>query len=111
MQSCPSRLSKRFLPVFLKYGTSRGDGGDSITVEFKDYRKLDQGWYPFEIIYQEEQGCRERHIIDQVQVNVAIESTLFDGAKEGSPKVSPRFTDEDERLKQIIEGMEKRYGN
>ena len=60
---------ERFLPVFLKYGTSKGDGRDSITIEFKDYRKLEQGWYPFEIIYREERGFKERYTIDQVQVN------------------------------------------
>ena len=42
---------ERFLPVLLVYGTRGGGEEDRISVGFKDYRKLEMGWYPFEIDY------------------------------------------------------------
>lgn len=50
---------ERFLPVLLVYGTWGGGEEDRISVGFKDYRKLETGWYPFEIAYAQGTGFQQ----------------------------------------------------
>jgi hypothetical protein len=102
---------ERFLPLFLRYRTSGRDRSVSITVEFNEYRKLEQGWYPFEITYREKEGFKETYRVDQIQVNVPMDRSLFDAVEVEASNTSSRPADEDERLRSIIKNMEKRYGN
>ena len=71
---------ERFLPLVLTYSFPGHNGTATITVLFRDYRKLDKGWYPFEIIYFDPRGFRENCVIDTLQVNVPVDPAVFTGA-------------------------------
>jgi hypothetical protein len=71
---------KRFLPLVLTYSFPGNNGTATITVLFSDYRKIDKGWYPFEITYFDPRGFRENCMIDTLQANVPIDPAIFAGA-------------------------------
>ena len=71
---------KRFLPLVLTYSFPGNYGTANITVLFSDYRKIDKGWYPFEITYFDPRGFRENCVIDTLQANVPIDPAVFAGA-------------------------------
>ena len=71
---------KRFLPLVLTYSFPGSYGKATITVLFSDYRKIDKGWYPFEITYFDPRGFRENCVIDTLQANVPIDPAVFAGA-------------------------------
>lgn len=74
---------ERFLPLLLSYRLLGDSGHKMITVRFDDYRQLDAGWYPYEIIYSTGEESIERYYIFDLQVNVPIQSSLLDGRREG----------------------------
>lgn len=105
---------KRFLPLLLKYHSPDDPDGGIITIEFKDYRELDKGWFPFEIIYSVGDSILETYSIQTIEANVSIDPSLFLSKEEsGSPdsrmkKENPSETEGD-RLKQIIKSFEEKY--
>ncbi len=68
---------ERFLPLVLTYSFPGYSDAEPITVLFGDYRKIDKGWYPFEITYFDPRGFRENCMIDTLQANVPIDPTVF----------------------------------
>jgi hypothetical protein len=68
---------KRFLPLVLTYPFPGSRGTETITVLFSDYRKIDNGWYPFEMYYFDPRGFREHYVVDTVQANVPLDSAVF----------------------------------
>ncbi len=68
---------ERFLPLVLTYFFPGYTDTGPITVLFGDYRKIDKGWYPFEITYFDPRGFRENCMIDTLQANVPIDPTVF----------------------------------
>jgi hypothetical protein len=71
---------ERFLPLVLTYPFPGNNGTATITVLFSDYRKIDKGWYPFEITYFDPRGFRENCVIDTLEANVPIDPEAFTGA-------------------------------
>lgn len=71
---------ERFLPLVLTYSFPGDYDTVTITVLFSDYRRVDNGWYPFEITYFDPRGFRENYVIDTLQANVPIDPAIFDGA-------------------------------
>ena len=70
---------ERFIPLFITYSFPGYNGKATITVLFGDYRKIDEGWYPFEINYFDPRGFRENCLIDTLQANVPIDPAIFAG--------------------------------
>jgi hypothetical protein len=68
---------ERFLPLVLTYSFQGYSDTDTVTVLFGDYRKIDKGWYPFEITYFDPRGFRENGMIDTFQANVPIDPAVF----------------------------------
>jgi hypothetical protein len=68
---------ERFLPLVLTYSFPGDYDTVTITVLFNDYRRVDNGWYPFEITYFDPRGFRENCVIDTLQVNVPIDPAVF----------------------------------
>jgi hypothetical protein len=104
----------RFLPLLLKYRSPDDPYGDIITVEFKDYRELDNGWFPFEIIYSLDNKMVETHSIQSVQANISIDPSLFLSGKNAlNPDMQTREKSsneiENDRLKKIIKTFEEKY--
>ena len=71
---------ERFLPLVLTYALPEYYDIATITVLFSDYRKVENGWYPFEITYYDPRGFRENCVIDTLQANVPIDPAVFTGA-------------------------------
>jgi hypothetical protein len=104
---------ERFLPLLLMYRLPERTDGGKITVRFKDYRELDQGWYPFEITYSEGGELQEGYTVQTLEANVPIESAVFDVQKvKSSPEKSPvqeKGPQDDEPVREIIKRLEEKY--
>jgi hypothetical protein len=68
----------RFLPLLILYKSPSHPEGDLIKVRFLDYRKVQQGWLPFEMTYSYGQKIIETYTINSVKVNVPVSQSLFD---------------------------------
>lgn len=104
---------ERFLPLLLSYGQSANSGGKMVTVRFEEYRKVEKGWYPYKIVYSAGHDTEEHYSIKELQVNIPIEQTLSiipgPGARvSGGPENKPE-AGEEERLKEVIEALKKKY--
>lgn len=104
---------ERFVPLLLIYRPIDNLTHNAITVRFRDYRKLEQGWYPFETTYSLGQKVRETCSIQSLQTNEPIDTQIFYSSGE---KPYPSETLEknqenpdEERLRQIIKTFEKKY--
>jgi hypothetical protein len=68
----------RFLPLLIVYKSPSHPEGDLIKVRFLDYRKVREGWLPFEITWSYGQNLTEKCIINSVKVNAPVSQSLFD---------------------------------
>jgi hypothetical protein len=105
---------ERFLPLLLTYRRSSYAGEDVVRVRFKDYRQVEQGWFPFEITYSSGWAISEHYIVQSLRVNVPLSPTYFDSPPafpqtQAPPEESGRLSDE-ERLRRIIRTFEEKYG-
>ena len=98
---------ERFLPLLLTYRRFSYTGGDVVRVRFKDYRQVEQGWYPFEITYSSGWEISERYIIQSLRANVPVSPTYFDTPPTQPQREAPS---EEERLRRIIRTFEEKYG-
>lgn len=104
---------ERFLPLLLVYGFAGNADRSKITVEFRGYRRLEQGWYPFEIGYAEGTACKEGYMIQRLDANVPLDPDLFVSprieSRSGQFPEQPGGPGEEERLRKTIESLEKKY--
>lgn len=105
---------KTFLPIFLQYGKADGPGGGIVGVEFRDFRKVDKGWYPFEVLYRTSHGIEEIYVLDTMETNVPVDINIFvttpverpSGQSQNETEPTPS---EQERLRHIIKTFEEKY--
>ena len=104
---------ERFLPLLLVYKASRPPVQETITVQLKDYKKVEEGWYPFEIIYTDGKAIKEIYMIHTLKANVPIDPALFVMPKKefapeqvSGPEQVPA---EEERLREMIKKFEEKY--
>ena len=104
---------ERFLPLLLVYEAPRPYVQEKITVQFKDYKKMEEGWYPFEIIYTDGKAFKEIYTIHTLKANVPIDPALFVMPKrEFAPEQASepdQVPAEEERLRDIIKKFEEKY--
>ena len=102
---------ERFFPLLLSYTLPGDPGGKLVTVRFKDYRKSDAGWYPYEIEYELEGAPVEVYRILNLTANAPIETSFFERKVEPSPvRPSPnRGQPDDDRLNEIMRKLQKKY--
>jgi len=104
----------RFIPLLLTYRSPPGTNGDRISIRFTDYRQLEQGWYPFEIICSFGDKDRETYWVDTLQANVPIDRSLFSSSERapspGGVTEGGRSPSDEERLRQVIKKFEEKYG-
>jgi hypothetical protein len=104
---------ERFLPILLVYGSSAGSEHGTITVRFEAYRKLEQGWYPFETTYSYGDEIMEKYTILTLEPNVPVHGSLFEipAIKPDPGKIlyKDQETTHEERLKQHIRTFEEKY--
>ena len=104
---------KRFLPLMLIYSLSEDPAGNKIKIRFRDYRKMEQGWYPFEITYSYGNEIIEKYAIHTLNANLPVDLSLFYSSKvQTLPGKAPEKGEdslEEERLRQIIKTFEEKY--
>ena len=97
----------RFLPLAFDYLSRISHGADFIRVTFRDYRQVDQGWYPFEILCRSDLGWAERYKVQSIQVNTPVDPSLFYRSQaESLPAGDP---DNEEKIHAIIKAFEQKY--
>jgi hypothetical protein len=104
---------KRFFPLLLSYMLPGDPEGRLVTVHFRDYRKNDAGWYPYEIEYALEDAPIEVYHILNLTANAPIQTSFSERKIERSaPPPGPPVNQgkpDDERLKKIMRNLEKKY--
>ena len=99
----------RFLPLLFVYPSRLAGSTDLVKVTFRDYRQVEQGWYPFEILCSSTRGWSERYWIVSIKVNVPVQPSLFLQAQEEvHPAESPA---KEEKINEIIKTFEEKYGH
>jgi hypothetical protein len=104
---------ERFLPLLFTYRIVKEAGHTIVTVRFDDYRKLTQGWYPYEISYVAGKEVGARYGILDLQINVPVETSEYKTG--GEETVSPQGPGseqeplEEERLREIIRLLKEKY--
>ncbi len=104
---------ERYFPLLLSYVLPGDPDGRLVTVRFKDYRKDEAGWYPYEIEYALENAPTEIYFILNLTANASIEASFFERPMAplpvpARPSVNVENTD-DQRLKKIMQNLEKKY--
>ena len=102
---------ERFFPLLLSYTLPGDPEGRLVTVRFKDYRKSDAGWYPYEIEYELEGAPVEAYRILNLTANAPIETSFFEQEVEPA-LIRPSPTQgqpDDDRLNEIMRKLEKKY--
>ena len=102
---------ERFFPLLLSYTLPKDPEGRLVTVRFKDYRRSDAGWYPYEIEYELEGAPVEVYRILNLTANAPIETSFFEQEVEPAP-IRPSPTQgqpDDDRLNEIMRKLEKKY--
>ena len=105
---------ERFLPLLLQYRSAGNGHGGMIRVELRDYRKVDDGWYPFEVSYRADSGIQEVYTLETMQTNVPVDISIFMGAEEKRPPdKSGQGTEsdpsEEDRIRHVIKTLEEKY--
>jgi len=103
---------KRFLPLLISYSLSESPY-KMVTVRFLDYRELEKGWYPFQIIYSIDEQIKETSRIQSCEVNVPIDTSIFSEKSEKTSSSKEEKTDkaktDNDRLRRIMKAFEKKY--
>ena len=104
---------ERFFPLLLSYVLPGDPDGRLVTVRFKDYRKDDAGWYPYEIEYALEDVPPEIYLVLNLTSNAPIEASFFERRAEPVAPL-PRSSvkgegSDDQRLRKIMRNLEKKY--
>ena len=104
---------ERFLPMLLIYNSREDLSENMVTVRFQDYRKQDEGWYPFEITYDLGDKIREQYTVQSFQSNEPVDPSLLqtlDIKPYQSHVPEKGLSDvEEERLRDIIKAFEEKY--
>ncbi|MBW2016483.1 MAG: hypothetical protein JRH13_13060 [Deltaproteobacteria bacterium] len=110
---------KRFLPLLLTYRSQAGEDHPLVRVRFGDYRKVQEGWYPFKIVYSRGDDRRITYTVLDLKTNVSLEvpSPPSSGSETPSVETPPvarppdreKAVSEKERLRNIIKAFEEKY--
>ena len=99
-----------FLPILLQYRSAESPGGGTALVEFRDYRKVDKGWYPFEVSFMTDNGIEEIYALETMETNVPIDITVFVVPERPSGQSQEKTEpNQQERLRHIIKTFEEKY--
>ena len=94
---------KRFLPLLLNYRLWGDSGEKTVTVRFDDYRKVAEGWYPYEIAIFAGEDLEERYFVTDLKANIPVDSSFFERREEHKKR-----PDED-RLREVIDLLKEKY--
>jgi hypothetical protein len=97
-----------FFPLLFSYSSHLAQGPEFIRVTFRDYRQVEEGWYPFDILCTSDAGWAEHYKIRSIQVNTPVDPSRLHPSQEPSgPAQGPSG---EERIHSIIKAFEQKYG-
>lgn len=96
----------RFLPLVFSYPSRFTIDTEFIRVTFGDFRQVDRGWYPFEILCSSDAGWSERYNILSIQVNVPYQPSLFLPSQTEFRPAESSY--KDERIDGVIRSFEQK---
>lgn len=110
---------ERFLPLLVSYKVPTQEGGAMVKVTFRDYRKLNKTWYPFEVSCSLGTGFKRTCTVLDLKFNVPITKTLVN-VPEAKLPLQPQVPateipeknfdpSEKDRLKNILKAFEEKY--
>jgi len=113
-QEAPKILieKERFLPLLIVYRPTVFPDHKRLTVRLKDYRQVEEGWYPFEISNWVDEDPPETYVTRHVLPNVPMDPSLFSSPISGTyPVDTPEAESpsDEERLRSIIKTFEEKY--
>lgn len=108
---------RRFLPILLEYRESGWAEGPMITIRFGDYRRVKEGWYPYEVTYSRGDHVLKTYRILDLKTQGASSDIPSPSSKDSvtAPHPSPSSQEETqeatdtERLKNILKAFEEKY--
>jgi hypothetical protein len=104
---------EKFLPLFLRYRVPANSGERIVTVRFENYKKLEPGWFPYKIIYSAGNDTEEEYFVEDLKINLPIESPLSVISVRKTPSTDDNFRRPDamkeKRLQEVIDTLKKKY--
>lgn len=105
---------ERFLPIFVSCRLQTDSGERIVTAYFGDYRRLPEGWYPFEIVYSiDDSVMRKRCSVIDLKVNTPVEKSFsrIPALDAYSLQIFRNYQDESEEihLNDSIETLKEKY--
>lgn len=110
---------RRFVPILLQYRESDRTEGPMVNIRFGDYRRVKEGWYPYEVIYSRGNHILKTYMILDLKtqgspsdVPSSTSKTQVPAVKPLQPPTSPGETQEaaeTERLRNILKAFEEKY--
>ncbi len=97
----------RFLPLLLVYPSRLLPDHDLIEVTFRDYRRVGQGWYPFDILCKSGNAWTEHYKVESVRADVPLRPSFFN-TSDGAAVPAQNPADE-EKIKAIIKTFERKH--
>ena len=102
-----------FLPLLFAYVPLPATGRGLAVVKYGTYRRVDSGWYPYEIDYLLDKTRSERYLALSISVNVPVKESFFKEPEEGGRALEKPAGEgeEEERLKEVIRLLKEKYGD
>ena len=104
---------ERSLPLLFSYRMSGQSEQYVVNVQFDDYRKSDEGWYPYRITYSAGEQLLELYLANNLQVNIPIEGSPskipLHGPNLLKGSLNEQSTSDEERFRDIIRILKEKY--
>ncbi|MBN1103783.1 MAG: hypothetical protein JXL84_10255 [Deltaproteobacteria bacterium] len=97
---------ERFLPLLLVRPSA--DPKRGVTVQFADYRRVEQGWYPFRVRTLQGDQAKCRHTVHSVRANVLMDFLPADPSSRASPGSETWTLEREEKLDRVIRAFLER---
>jgi hypothetical protein len=98
----------RFTPLLFRYEPDDAAVGESTEILFKEYRRVGEGWFPYEILYRAASGVTGVYEVRELRQNEPLAAAPPPREPPGGAGRVP--AEEEERLERVIRAFEAKYG-
>ena len=100
---------KRFIPLLLVFEPPGARVEERARVRFNDYRKIGDGWFPYEIVCHTASGVSRAYTVRDVSVNTPARDWIS-ASPEAKAPVGDRDKKASGRLERALRTFEEKYG-
>jgi len=100
---------QRFLPLLLVFEPPGARVGETARVRFKDYRKIGDGWFPYEIVCRAASGVTRAYTVRDLSVNAPVQDWISAPSERKEPE-RDQGDRESGRLERVLRTFEEKYG-